>query len=137
QYISPSCEDLTGYPPQAYMDDPSLLVRCGHPNDRDRLRDSIFGDGTVARTFCCRVVSRTGDLRRIVHRSIPCQDGDGRPIGVRVHQQRAPDEDPSEEVERLRALLGQSEGDRALLEAVLESLPVGVIATGGAGELLV
>ena len=82
-------------------------------------------------------MTRHGEIRRIVHRSIPCQDEAGRPIGVRVHQQRAPDEDPGQEVQRLRALLGQTEGDRALLTAVIESLPVGVIAMGGAGELLV
>ncbi|MEN6517766.1 MAG: PAS domain-containing protein [Methanospirillum sp.] len=137
QYISPSCEDLTGYAPEAYMADPALLVRCGHPDDQDRLRASIFGDGTIAQTFCCRVVTRNGEIRRIVHRSIPCQDEAGHPIGVRVHQQRAPDEDPTQEIQRLRALLGQTEGDRALLTAVIESLPVGVIAMGGAGELLV
>ncbi|MEN6341093.1 MAG: PAS domain-containing protein [Methanospirillum sp.] len=137
QYISPSCEDLTGYGPEAYVADPALLVRCGHPDDQDRLRASIFGDGTVAQTFCCRVVTRSGEVRRIVHRSIPCQDEAGNPIGVRVHQQRAPDEDPAQEIQRLRALLGQTEGDRALLTAVIESLPVGVIAMGGAGELLV
>jgi PAS domain S-box-containing protein len=137
QYISPSCEDLTGYPPEAYRADPALLIRCGHPDNQDRLRSSIFGDGTIAQTFCCRVVTRHGEIRRIVHRSIPCQDGAGNPIGVRVHQQRAPDEDPTQEIQRLRALLGQTEGDRALLTAVIESLPVGVIAMGGAGELLV
>ena len=137
QYISPSCEDLTGYTPRAYRADPSLLARSGHPDDQERLRASIFGDGTVAQTFCCRVVTRSGEVRRIVHRSIPCQDEAGRPIGVRVHQQRAPDEDPTQEVQRLRALLGQTEGDRALLTAVIESLPVGVVALGGAGELLV
>ncbi len=137
QYISPSCEDLTGYAPEAYMADPTLLARSGHPDDQGRLRTSIFGDGTVAQIFCCRIVTRNGELRRIVHRSIPCQDEAGRPIGVRVHQQRAPDEDPAQEVQRLRTLLGQTEGDRALLTAVIESLPVGVVALGGAGELLV
>ncbi len=137
QYVSPSCEDLTGYAPDAYRADPILLVRCGHPDDQDRLRASIFGDGTIAQTFCCRIVTRHGEVRRIVHRSIPCQDEAGHPIGVRVHQQRAPDEDPGQEVQRLRVLLGQTEGDRALLTAVIESLPVGVIAMGGAGELLV
>ncbi len=137
QYISPSCEDLTGYAPEAYTADPALLARSGHPDDQERLRASIFGDGTVAQIFCCRIVTRSGEVRRIVHRSIPCQDETGRPIGVRVHQQRAPDEDPAQEVQRLRALLGQTEGDRALLTAVIESLPVGVVALGGAGELLV
>ena len=137
QYISPSCEDLTGYAPEAYTADPALLASAGHPDDQERLRASIFGDGTVAQIFCCRLVTRNGEVRRIVHRSIPCQDEAGRPIGVRVHQQRAPDEDPAQEVQRLRALLGQTEGDRALLTAVIESLPVGVVALGGAGELLV
>ncbi len=137
QYISPSCEDLTGYAPGAYMADPALLVRSGHPDDQERLRASIFGDGTVAQIFCCRIVTRSGEVRRVVHRSIPCQNEEGDPIGVRVHQQRAPDEDPAQEVQRLRALLGQTEGDRALLTAVIESLPVGVVALGGAGELLV
>ncbi len=136
QYISPSCEDLTGYPPEAYIADPSLLVKSGHHDDQDRIRTSLLG-GAVAQHFCCRIVTRNGEIRRIIHRAIPCQDEDGYPIGIRVHQQRAPDEDPAHEIQRLRTLLGQTEGDRALLTAVIESLPVGVIAMGGGGELLV
>ena len=135
-YISPSCEDLTGYPPEAYRTDPSLLARTIHPDERNRVRESLE-DRTVAQSFCCRIITRSGEVRRIVHRSVPCQDEEGQPIGIRVHQQRAPDENPVHEVQRLRTLLGQTEADRALLSAVIESLPVGVIATGGEGELLV
>jgi PAS domain S-box-containing protein len=137
RYISPSCEDLTGYPPDAYRLDSTLLVRSGHLDDQERLRASIFGGGGVVQTFCCRIVTRNGEVRRVVHKVIPCQDESGNPIGVRVHQQRAPDEDPAQEIQRLRTLLGQTEGDRALLTAVIESLPIGVIAMGAAGELLV
>lgn len=136
EYISPSCEDLTGYPPEAYSEDPSLLVRTIHPDDQDRVRETLM-DRSVAQSFCCRIITRNGDLRRIVHRAVPCQDEHGDPIGTRIHQQRAPDEDPVHEIQRLRTLLGQTEADRALLSAVIESLPVGVIATGGEGELLV
>lgn len=136
EYISPSCEDLTGYQPEAYRADPSLLVRTIHPEDQERVRLSLL-DRTVAQSLCCRLVTRSGEVRRIVHRVVPCQDERGEPIGIRVHQQRAPDEDPGQEIQRLRNLLGQTEADRALLSAVIESLPVGVIATGGEGELLV
>ncbi len=136
EYISPSCEDLTGYTPDAYREDPSLLVRTVHPDDQERVRESLR-DRSVAQSFCCRIVTRNNEVRRIVHRVVPCQDEHGEPIGTRVHQQRAPDEDPVQEIQRLRTLLGQTEADRALISAVIESLPVGVIATGGEGELLV
>ena len=136
EYISPSCEDLTGYTPDAYLADPSLLVRTVHPDDQERVRESLR-DRSVAQSFCCRIVTRNSEVRRIVHRVVPCQDEHGEPIGTRVHQQRAPDEDPVQEIQRLRTLLGQTEADRALISAVIESLPVGVIATGGEGELLV
>ena len=48
-YISPRIEDLLGYAPEAYVEDPELWRRTMHPDDRAevrRIRDRSFRDGT-------------------------------------------------------------------------------------------
>jgi PAS domain S-box-containing protein len=37
-YISPSCERITGYSPQKFIEDPSLLEKIVHPEDIDLVR---------------------------------------------------------------------------------------------------
>ena len=88
---------------------------------------------SIAQTFCCRVLTRNGEIRRIVHRSIPCQDETGEPIGVgsissalrtRTRRTRS----------SACAACSADRGDRALAHGRDRvALPVGVIAMGGAG----
>ncbi|NJP06277.1 MAG: PAS domain-containing protein [Chloroflexaceae bacterium] len=41
RYVSPSCLRITGYPPEAFMDDPGLLKRIIHADDRKRVMDHL------------------------------------------------------------------------------------------------
>jgi adenylate cyclase len=52
-YISPNVEQVLGFPPQRFLEDPGLWVRCMHPNDRERiqgLRDEVWASGARYRS---------------------------------------------------------------------------------------
>jgi PAS domain S-box-containing protein len=52
-YISPNVEQLLGFPPQRFLDDPGLWIRSVHPDDRERiqaLRDEVWSSGARYRS---------------------------------------------------------------------------------------
>lgn len=84
-YMSPSCERVTGYSPQAFAADPALLLRIVHPDDRTLL-DSHLHDvankGLEELDF--RIVRRDGETRWISHCCQPVFGHDGSYQGRRV-----------------------------------------------------
>ncbi|HWL91511.1 MAG TPA: PAS domain-containing protein, partial [Actinomycetota bacterium] len=52
-YISPNIEQLLGFPPQQFLEDPGLWLRSMHPDDRERiqdLRDEVWSTGARYRS---------------------------------------------------------------------------------------
>ena len=47
-YVSPSCERITGYAAQEFLDDPDLINRIIHPYDRDLMLDHYHNVRKVA-----------------------------------------------------------------------------------------
>lgn len=85
-YISPSCERITGYPPRAFMDDPDLLVKIVHPEDREQLMrhfDAEVFDQEVASHIDFRIVTRDGQERWISHNCQPVYGTEGKWYGRR------------------------------------------------------
>jgi PAS domain S-box-containing protein len=53
RYISPNIEQLLGFPPESYLEDPGLWIRSMHPEDRARiqsLRDEVWETGARYRS---------------------------------------------------------------------------------------
>jgi PAS domain S-box-containing protein len=71
QYVSPSCERITGYRPQEFTEDPSLLERIVHPDDRSLAEVHMFEDvnnpETPPRAADFRIVDRSEAVRWIGH----------------------------------------------------------------------
>jgi PAS domain S-box-containing protein/putative nucleotidyltransferase with HDIG domain len=77
-YISPSCEWQTGYSQKEFEDDPDLLCKIIHPDDRPlievhNIQDAIFETHSVD----LRLITRQGQIRWFAHqcRSIFAEDG--------------------------------------------------------------
>ncbi|MGQ9659287.1 MAG: response regulator [Thermochromatium sp.] len=87
-YVSPACESICGYPPEAFMVDPSLMDRLIHPDDRPlwleykaeliRQRERFPGQ-----RFQLRICRPDGGERWIEHACRPVCDPDGRYQGRR------------------------------------------------------
>ncbi len=86
-YVSPSCERITGYTAQEFLDDPDLMNRIVHPDDSHEMAEhycnvkEIVPDAVHAMDF--RIVRRNGEARWIGHVCQPVYDQNGRLLGRR------------------------------------------------------
>jgi PAS domain S-box-containing protein len=68
-YISPSCERITGYPVREFEENPALLLTIVHPDDRPHIRRHLVED-LVTSEVChlnFRIINRAGEERWISH----------------------------------------------------------------------
>jgi PAS domain S-box-containing protein len=86
-YTSPSCERITGYSPQEFIEDPNLLMRIAHPEDQQFytehqrvLHDESSGPATIE----YRIISRDGSERWIEHACRPLFGPGDRYLGRRI-----------------------------------------------------
>jgi PAS domain S-box-containing protein len=86
-YTSPSCERITGYKPQEFINDPDLLIQIVHPDDRDSYKEhhQIVHDETAGvNKIEYRIIGRDGKERWIEHVCRPLFGVDNRYLGRRV-----------------------------------------------------
>ncbi|MBG0775443.1 MAG: PAS domain-containing protein [Desulfovibrionaceae bacterium] len=95
-YTSPSCERITGYAPAEFMNDPLLLERITHPEDRDVVHRHLSavlarepaledpqGEHAIA-AFDFRILTRSGEERWIGHVCQPVWGKGGQYAGRRA-----------------------------------------------------
>ena len=113
-YVSPSCERITGYTREEFIQDPGLYFRIIHPDDRERvalhLREDQFRQELCELEF--RIVRRDGQERWIGHACQPVVDANGQALG-----RRASDRDVTE---RKRAAEGLKKAHDELEQRVQE-----------------
>jgi len=119
-YISPSCERITGYPAEDFFANPALLERIIHPAERRRIRHHFLiemqSDETYTLDF--RIIHRDGGIRWINHACQPVYNADGVFLGRRGSNR---------DITERKGMETELERERALLTAVLDQLPVGVV----------
>ncbi len=81
-YISPQIEDLVGYPVAAWHDDPPLLARCLHPDDRERvlltLREAAVTEAAVEMDY--RMIRKDGRVIWVSESGVADRLADGTPV---------------------------------------------------------
>ena len=86
-YISPSCERITGYRPEDFVSDPTLLARIVHPEDRpfyEEHKHLIHDETAGISNIEYRIIARDESERWIDHICRPLFDEDNRYLGRRV-----------------------------------------------------
>ncbi|MGB3681937.1 MAG: EAL domain-containing protein [Rubrobacteraceae bacterium] len=80
-YCSPQIEDMLGYPPEAYEEDPGFWVRMLHPDDRAQVLAEDARGGSAGEPFEMeyRCVARDGRMVWIHDRASVERDDGGRP----------------------------------------------------------
>ncbi len=113
-YVSPSCERITGYNRTEFRDDPWLIEKIVHPDDRERVRKHFredFGEGGISH-IDFRFFTRDGRERWISHYCQPVYGRDGTWLGRRCSNRDFTDRKRSEDA------LRESEARyRAIVEA--------------------
>ncbi|MCP4543604.1 MAG: PAS domain S-box protein [Chloroflexi bacterium] len=90
-YVSPACERIMGYTREEFMEDPSLLERIAHPDDR-HLVSTILNEWAASEENHAvefRVITRDGEERWIGHASQAVYGEDGRFLGQRASNRDA------------------------------------------------
>ena len=81
QYVSPSCQAMSGYAAEAFLADPALMARIIHPDDLALYDAHLKEDGEDEVTLDFRLYHKDGGIRWIGHRCTPLHDPQGRYIG--------------------------------------------------------
>jgi diguanylate cyclase (GGDEF)-like protein/PAS domain S-box-containing protein len=114
RYVVPNCLDLTGYPDSDFYEDPGLLDRIVHPEDRPLwlAHWEEVRTGTKARhgPLEFRLLRRDGALRWISHTCQPVVDQAGTLLGLRGSH--------ADITERKRAEQALLESEARLAEAI-------------------
>jgi PAS domain S-box-containing protein len=89
RYCSPSCERISGYTPEQFRQDPDLLIRIIHPDDRDTYRHNHDVDANNPASVNCqamdfRIHTRSGEERWIAHVCQEIFDEQGVSLGRRA-----------------------------------------------------
>jgi PAS domain S-box-containing protein len=88
-YVSPSCERITGYRAEEFLQDPHLMDRIIHPHDLEILADHKVdapvdrGDDSSDCALDFRIITRSGEERWIGHCCQPVFDMEGQYLGLR------------------------------------------------------
>lgn len=86
KYVSPSCERISGYTPEQFMDKPSLCREIVVPEDRE-IWDRHFQDSRrefAQREIQFRIKTRAGSICWIEHACQPVKGGQGELLGFRA-----------------------------------------------------
>jgi PAS domain S-box-containing protein len=88
-YVSPSCLRVTGYRASEFQQDPGLLLRIVHADDRDELDRHLHAvekpeTNTDHYELDFRIITREGEERWIAHICQHISDQDGKYLGRRA-----------------------------------------------------
>jgi PAS domain S-box-containing protein len=85
-YVSPSCERISSYTTQEFIDNPSLFREIIVPGDRE-IWDQHYRNSQEElrlRELQFRIQRRDGEIRWIEHACQPVYDDQGKPLGIRA-----------------------------------------------------
>jgi len=85
KFVSPSCEEMSGYTAEEFYSDPQLILRIIHPEDLPLYQNHLHvrtPEGKP-RPIDFRIITRSGETRWISHVCRPVTDTDGTPLGSR------------------------------------------------------
>jgi PAS domain S-box-containing protein len=86
RYVSPACEEVSGHAPSEFMEDPELLERIVHPEDRpvwaERHSEGYYADGAPSSREL-RIIHKDGSPRWVLHICRPIRESQGELGGFR------------------------------------------------------
>ena len=84
-YVSPSCERITGYGPEDFVNDPGLLEKIVHPDDHSTVINHLDEEQGLEKlpSFDFRIITRSGEERWINHVCQAVYGADGTYLGRR------------------------------------------------------
>jgi PAS domain S-box-containing protein len=110
-YASPQIEAQSGYPPQAFVEDPELWISLLHPEDRERVLAEDRHTDETGESFRIefRQIARDGRVRWIRDEAVLVRDEEGRPrfwqgVMFDITEQKRAEQALRESEQQLRAI---------------------------------
>ena len=123
-YASPQIEAQSGYPPQAFVEDPELWISLLHPADRERVLAEDRRTDETGEPFRIeyRMITRDGRVLWIRDEAVLVRDEEGRPrfwqgVMFDITEGKQTEEALRESEERFRALVQYGSDIVTILEA--------------------
>lgn len=128
-YVSPSCERITGYKPEYFIDNPNLIYEITLPEDRDNWSGHHHDSAEmpVSQSITFRIRRKDETIRWIEHVCQPVIDQQKVFLGVRASNRDITIRKQAEE--KLRDTL-------SLLTATLESTADGILVVDSNGKIV-
>ncbi|MFQ5628332.1 MAG: PAS domain S-box protein, partial [bacterium] len=118
EFISPAVDDITGYAPKDFYNDPELGLRIIHPEDRPKL-DDFFAGILPERPHTARWQCKDGKIVWIEDRYSPIYDQDGNLTAVEGVAR-----DITEQIRMEKALRESEQRFKQLSEASFEGIAI-------------
>ncbi|MBF0271585.1 MAG: response regulator [Magnetococcales bacterium] len=121
-YVSPACEEVSGYTPVEFMADPNLMATLIHPDDLESWKSMGPGTSTtLPAPVSVRIRGKDGQERWIEHVGKPVFDATGKLLGYRgshydITQRRLAEQALMEEMTRRRTLFERSRDGLCVIE---------------------
>ena len=128
EYVSPSCERMTGYPARDFLDRPQLLDDIVHPEDKPTWAAHRCRASSELAPGPCqfRVRTRSDETRWIEHLCRRVTDNEGRYLGIRASNR---------DITGLRAAEQEARSSREALARVDRVASMGALTGSIAHEL--
>ena len=99
EYVSPSCERITGYTPEKFMENPDLMHRIIHMEDLDVYFNHLVlhEKREAGPSIDFRIIDKTGQTHWINHMCQPVFDVQGNYLGIRGSNRDITDRKETEE----------------------------------------
>jgi len=127
-YTSNSSEQVCGYRPADFMQDPGLLGRMIHPADRERIAEHFATEASLSGLFSTefRILTAAGEERWIGHVCQPVHSESGNSLGRRISNRDI--------TERMKAERELQRSER-LLRSAISGAPVILFSLNGEGQI--
>jgi len=85
-YITPSCQRITGYSAQEFMNDPLLLEKIVHPKSKSLFQRHKYDETNTNKSsnISFKIITKFGEIRWINHLCQPVFNKDGNYCGRRI-----------------------------------------------------
>ena len=128
-YVSPSCERITGYRVEEFIQDPALFITVTHPDDRERVSAHMCEQETTPAGVSLeyRIITKSGERKWIGHNCQKVFSEKGTYLGRRAGNRDVTEQKQAEEARR--------ESEQRLID-IIDFLPDATFAIDTAGTVI-